>query len=397
VLAPLALLLATALPTMLAGVLPLDGALEERWAAAGAWRMPVGAPELLGVPGAPDEPAFRVVRGIERSRHRVTHQGVDLVNGRSGDPVRAAASGIVAVAYDGDNGNGYGGHVVIAHRLEDGLVLYTVYAHLERGSVSVRAGDVACAGDPLGRVGSSGRASTPHLHFEVREPDRADDRWEKTAVIDPLAFVADHAGSPLLGVADDETPGTYLRWAAGEGLLAKPADAATALTRGQWWRMLARAVEGGRGHAGAGAEALRDSLIDDGVLPEEEAGAPAGEHLTWEELARDVKRLREIGLRVPHGPLPAADHEAACEARFGQRAPASHPGALRRREGEPTLADVSMLVADLSGPRPEPQVGRSGADTRAASASLRPGRKHAGAKHVKRRPAKHRTAKRRHH
>jgi len=223
---------------MVAGVLPLDVPLDARWSVAGAWQMPVGAPELLGVPGAPDEPAFCVNRGIERLHHRVTHQGVDLVNGRSGDPVRAAASGLVALAYDGDNGNGYGGHIVIAHRLENDRTVYTVYAHLERGSVTVHAGDLVCAGDPLGRVGRSGRASTPHLHFEVREPDGLGDRWENTPVLDPLAFVADHAGPPLPGQADDSTPASYLRWAAGEGLVRRPADPATALTRGTWWHML---------------------------------------------------------------------------------------------------------------------------------------------------------------
>jgi hypothetical protein len=385
--------LATLLPTMVAGVLPLDAAVDARWTAAGAWRLPVGAPELLGVPGAPDEPAFRVNRGVERSRRSVTHQGVDLVNGRSGDPVRAAASGLVTLAVDGDNGNGYGGHVVIAHRLDADQTVFTVYAHLERGSVMVRAGDVVCAGDPLGRVGRTGRASTPHLHFEVREPDRFDQRWENASVIDPLAFVADHQSSPLTGMADDDAPRAYLRWAVGEGLLDKPADPALPLTRGTWWRMLARAVEGGPRRSGMHPDALRDSLMADGVLPEEEAGAPADENIAWEELARDVKRLAQVGVRIPHGPLPAADHEAACEARFGQRAPASHPGSLRHRDGEPAVADASLLLADLSGPRPEPRNIHEGKPVKTTAASLRRGGSHRHAKPVKHARAKRRSAR----
>lgn len=356
---------------MVAGVLPLDGALAARWSVSGAWQMPVGAPELLGVPGSPDEPAFLVNRGVEREHHHVTHQGVDLVNGRSGDPVRAAASGLVVIACDGDNGNGYGGHVVIAHRLEDERTVYTVYAHLELGSVAVSAGDLVCAGDPLGRVGRSGRASTPHLHFEVREPDGLEDRWENTPVVDPLAFVADHAGSPLAGLSNDDTPGAYLRWAAGENLIRRPVDPATALTRGTWWRMLGQAAEGGVAGGSTSGEELRDSLMADGLLPEEESGAPADEHIAWGELARDVKRLREVGVRIPHGPLPAADHEAACEARFGQRAPASHPGALRRRDGEPTLTDASLLLADLSGPLSESRPAPPGTTVKASAATLR--------------------------
>jgi hypothetical protein len=379
-----------------AGVLPFDSTLDERWSVAGAWCMPVGSPELLGLPGAADEPVFQVNRGIERARHRVTHQGVDLVNGRAGDPVRAAASGLVALAVDGDNGNGYGGHVVIAHRIDDEHTVFTVYAHLLRGSVAVRAGDVVCGGDPVGRVGQTGRASTPHLHFEVREPERPDERWENSPVIDPLAFIADRAGSPLPELADDGAPRAYLRWAAGEGMIQKPVDVALPLTRGVWWRAIGRAVEGGYG--GATGEALRDSLMDEGVLPEEEAGAPADEHLTWDEMARDVKRLGQVGVRIAHGPLPAADHEAACEARFGQRAPASHPGALRHRAGEPEIADACLLIADLCGPRPEPRLSPGGKTVKASAAALRRAKQHRHEKHPhakqrhapKRAKAKHR-------
>ena len=220
-------------------------------------------------------------------------------------------------------------------------------------------------------------------------------------MLDPLAFVADHAGSPpprsRTAADDPDERRTYVRWAAGEGLLDRPADAATRrCTRGAWWRMLAR----GRGRAAARWRARRGAARfahrADGVLPEEEGGAPGDEHSRWEELARDVKRLREIGVRIPHGPLAAAaDHEAACEARFGQRAPASHPGALRRREGEPTLADASLLLADLSGPRPGPQLGPGSAPRAcreiAAAPSLEEApRAHRSAQHaivgVRRRP-----------
>lgn len=155
--------------------------------------------------------------------------------------------------------------------------------------------------------------------------------------------------------------------------------------------MLGRAAEGGRDRGAVSGEALRDSLMADGLLPEEESGAPADEHLGWGELARDVKRLREAGVRIPHGPLPAADHEAACEARFGQRAPASHPGALRRRDGEPTLIDACLLLADLSGPLPESQAARPARSVKASEASLRRDTHGPRAKQraAKRRPRKH--------
>jgi murein DD-endopeptidase MepM/ murein hydrolase activator NlpD len=134
-LAHLAVMMAVELPVLLAGVFPLDADMSDRWALAGAWQLPVGSPVRLGDPATADEPAFQLNRGLEWTRGRATHQGADLANGRSGDTVRAAASGLVTLATDGDNGNGYGGHVVIAHRMADERVVYTVYAHLERGSI----------------------------------------------------------------------------------------------------------------------------------------------------------------------------------------------------------------------------------------------------------------------
>ncbi len=367
---------------LLGGVFTLDQDARDRWPQAAAWQLPVGDPARLGAPSAPDEPPFQLDRGVEWSHGRATHQGADLGNGRAGDPVRAAAGGLVTLVYDGDNGNGYGGHVVVAHRLEEGGTVYSVYAHLLAGSIAVRPGDVVAVGDAVGRVGRTGRASTPHLHCEIREARRLDERWENAPVLDPLAFVAAHAaddaapaGAPA-GAADSER--AYVRWAVDQGLLAKATDPAGPLDRGTWWRMLAAAAVAGPGAPGLPAEALRDSLMDSGLLPDEESGAPADEALAWSEMARDVERLRQVGTRVPHGPLPAPAHEAACEARFGQRAIADHPGALRHRAGAPSIADACTVLADVSGPRPEPRYVR-------ADRHVRPARAHAKRHHRRRR------------
>lgn len=56
-----------------------------------------------------------------------------------------------------------GNHVIIDH----GNGEFSYYAHLQKGSVSVKAGDVVKAGDTLGKCGNSGNSSEPHLHFEV--------------------------------------------------------------------------------------------------------------------------------------------------------------------------------------------------------------------------------------
>jgi murein DD-endopeptidase MepM/ murein hydrolase activator NlpD len=86
------------------------------------------------------------------------HSGVDL-GGSNGDVVFAAAEG--KVTYSGWLG-GHGRTVVVQHA--GGYV--TMYAHLRRVTVSL--GQHVKPGDGIGRLGSSGRSTGPHLHFEVR-------------------------------------------------------------------------------------------------------------------------------------------------------------------------------------------------------------------------------------
>lgn len=331
-------------PPLLGGLLALTSELDARWSDAGAWQMPVGARYELGSNGV--SPPFREGRGTEGGTRRVTHQGTDLLNGQAGDTIRAAASGVVILAFDGDNGNGYGGHVVMAHRIPVDRVVYTVYAHIGRGTIVVQPGDLVVAGHPLGRVGQTGRASTPHLHFEVREGDDPFARWETTHIIEPLPFLY----ARLPAQRDEQGPDrAFVEWAEYEGLLGTLTDPKATLTRADWWRMLARAVEEGPRPTLPNAH-LRDSLIEEGVLPEEEAGAPSLERLGWEECARDIKRLHQIGVRMAHGPLEERPHRAACFARFEHETPAAHSGVLRRRSNDPTVGDVCLLLADLSGP-----------------------------------------------
>jgi murein DD-endopeptidase MepM/ murein hydrolase activator NlpD len=96
------------------------------------------------------------------------HGGIDLA-ARYGTEVPAAAAGTVVTA--GEQG-GYGLTVVVRHA--GGY--QTRYAHLS--SLDVRAGDAIEKGALVGRVGSTGRSTAPHLHFEVTQggqrvdPDR---------------------------------------------------------------------------------------------------------------------------------------------------------------------------------------------------------------------------------
>jgi murein DD-endopeptidase MepM/ murein hydrolase activator NlpD len=87
------------------------------------------------------------------------HTGVDFLAG-SGAAVRAAGSGTVSFArYDS---GGYGNLVVIQHR----SAVSSWYAHLSR--IGVRRGQSVSTGSLIGRVGATGDATGPHLHFEVR-------------------------------------------------------------------------------------------------------------------------------------------------------------------------------------------------------------------------------------
>ena len=109
-------------------------------------------------------------------RGHAFHAGIDLLAPR-GTPVLAAGPGTVTWA--GRRAGGWGRLVVVRH--PDGV--RTLYAHL--ASIDVRVGDEVSGGAILGRVGSSGNASGPHLHFEVRVHG---------AAIDPLGALV-----PLVG------------------------------------------------------------------------------------------------------------------------------------------------------------------------------------------------------
>jgi hypothetical protein len=96
------------------------------------------------------------------------HPGIDFP-ASPGTPVAAAASGRVMFA--GYDGSGYGNLVEIAH----GGGVVSLYAHLS--TVSVPLGGTVGAGAVVGRVGSTGESTGPHLHFEVRV---------RGAAVDPL-------------------------------------------------------------------------------------------------------------------------------------------------------------------------------------------------------------------
>lgn len=98
-------------------------------------------------------------QGTRAPRSLFMHEGVDLV-APAGTPVHAAADGIVVGA--GPNGR-YGNWIRIDHAGK----LSTVYGHLAGFAPDIQAGATVSRGDVIGYVGSTGRSTGAHLHFEL--------------------------------------------------------------------------------------------------------------------------------------------------------------------------------------------------------------------------------------
>ncbi len=103
------------------------------------------------------------------------HAGVDFA-GSQGSDVLAVASGVVVFA---DRRDGYGKLIEVNH----GNGISTRYGHHEK--LLVKVGEIVKKGDVIGEMGSSGRSTGPHVHFEVLRNGRT---------IDPTRFVSDIAG-----------------------------------------------------------------------------------------------------------------------------------------------------------------------------------------------------------
>lgn len=128
------------------------------------------------------------------------HSGIDLAPsggsyGYGEVNVIAAKSGTVTLALNDPNcesnannescnGSGYGNYVMIQHG--DGII--TLYGHLHKNTITVKEGDIVNQGQVIAKMGSSGRSTGMHLHFEVRENGTA---------VDPLNFVSSDNARPI--------------------------------------------------------------------------------------------------------------------------------------------------------------------------------------------------------
>lgn len=119
--------------------------------------------KVAPIPGVVGEGNFMwPTSGGITQRYSWYHRATDIAN-RDNPPVVAAQSGSVILA--GWSGGGYGNYVVIDH----GNGFETLYGHLLNNSIVIKAGDKVSQGQKLGTMGSTGRSTGTHLHFEIKK------------------------------------------------------------------------------------------------------------------------------------------------------------------------------------------------------------------------------------
>lgn len=148
---------------------PLGGGDEQFRQLFASWEsldnggVPTVQPTVIAIPSRMPVEGVRLSSDYGMRNHPViggrrAHKGVDLA-GPTGTPVYATADGLVETA---KNFSSYGLYV----RIEHGARLETRYAHMSR--LAVAAGERVKKGDIIGYIGSTGRSTGPHLHYEVR-------------------------------------------------------------------------------------------------------------------------------------------------------------------------------------------------------------------------------------
>lgn len=104
---------------------------------------------------------IRPIEGGVKSQGLHGYNGVDLA-APVGTPIYASASGLVVISKNYGWNGGYGNYIVIEHPNKT----QTVYGHMSKNTFY--QGQYVAQGQVIGNVGSTGRSTGPHLHFEVR-------------------------------------------------------------------------------------------------------------------------------------------------------------------------------------------------------------------------------------
>jgi murein DD-endopeptidase MepM/ murein hydrolase activator NlpD len=180
----------TAATTQLSGAIngnvagPLGQGDKEFTQLFASWKQLDGAASRIGatprqavsVPSITPVQGFRLTSAFGNREHPILggvrmHEGVDLAV-PTGTPIYAPADGLVEMA---QRFGSYGNFIKILH----GGEMETRYGHLS--AYNVTAGEYVHKGDVIGYVGSTGRATGPHLHYEVRIDGNA---------VDPMPYLS---------------------------------------------------------------------------------------------------------------------------------------------------------------------------------------------------------------
>lgn len=158
-------------------------------AGSGSDRSPASAPATDRLTPSFQQP-LRLMKINSRygRRNGQLHEGVDLKAGY-GTPIYASSEGIVV--YAADRIQGYGDTVIVRH-----IGTYsTLYAHASQ--LRVKPGDRVAKGQCIAYAGDSGRASGPHLHFEIRRDLKP---------VDPTPYLW---RPPVVRGLSQQAPGSY--------------------------------------------------------------------------------------------------------------------------------------------------------------------------------------------
>ncbi|WP_236693935.1 phage tail tape measure protein [Sporosarcina globispora] len=128
---------------------------------------------------------FRVTSSFNEDRGSYNHKGLDLANGRQGDPVKALNNGkVITAAYSKS-----AGYWVVVQQ-DDGTV--AKYMHMQKG-LNVKAGQRVSAGQQLGKVGNTGQSTGAHLHLQIESGGKP---------VDPQTYMQQLSAVTSSSVAD---------------------------------------------------------------------------------------------------------------------------------------------------------------------------------------------------
>jgi murein DD-endopeptidase MepM/ murein hydrolase activator NlpD len=345
--AALAAAVVLALAALLATPNPLSAAYDLAIPVAGSFVYPVGDELDFTKSHEGEAYGYYVSDGYLARRGRKkqrTHYGVDFAQGRGGAPIRAIASGVVVVADANalvkvrrkqqikvpviEKGKrvykkstrwrsvykwrtGWGNYVVVRHMLPSGETVHSLYAHMQPRSMLVKRGDVVAAGQPLGKVGRSGRASSAHLHLEIRKATRDPDadavpedgeedeptpderRFSLLQTVDPINFLEQHVRR-----YEDLDPSSwqarYALAACRDGLVAgdrEKFEPDESVTRGEYFRTLVLAFRLASPFSTKSYESTVNTLVDSEILdPSGAHDAAAGDKISRSEALEVLMR-----------------------------------------------------------------------------------------------------------